>query len=130
MLGAWGCAAGEPCLPPGVCGGRPAVALFPGGGLELRSAAGLSAPSRAVAPAPVDATVPAIRSFVAADPDNGDSAVFNPNPSLSLTLAQTLRLSLSLTLTLTLPLPLTRRLGGLRRRHVHHLLRRGHRPRG
>ena len=81
MLGAWGCAAGEPCLPPGVCGGRPAVALFPGGGLELRSAAGLSAPSRAVAPAPVDATVPAIASFVAADPDNGDSAISNPNPS-------------------------------------------------
>ena len=77
MLGAWGCAAGEPCLPPGVCAGRPALALFPEepGDLELRSASGLSAPSRAVAPAPVHATVPAIASFVAADPDNGDSAV-------------------------------------------------------
>ena len=41
----------------------------------LRSASGLSEPSRSVAPAPIHATVPAIESFLAADPDDGDSAV-------------------------------------------------------
>jgi len=137
MLGAWGCAAGEPCLPPGVCAGRPAVALFPAGGLELRSAVGLSAPSRAVAPAPVDATVPAIASFVAADPDNGDSAVsvgdtftisFDAGTDRAGGLLSSLALSRTLTPTLTSnpePKPEPRTLSragsgrpALRRRHA------------
>ena len=75
IVGAWGCAAGEACSPPGVCSGVPAAISLAGGTTGVRSAAGLSAPTTATAPDPYPGTIPNLLTARASDPDNGDSVL-------------------------------------------------------
>jgi hypothetical protein len=75
QLGAWNCMPGQVCVAPGVCSGDVARVQLRGLGLAaVRTSSGSSAPSLSQTPAEsIAASIPSITSFVAADPNDGDS---------------------------------------------------------
>ena len=75
QLGAWNCMPGQVCVAPGVCSGDVARVQLRGLGLAaVRTSSGSSAPSLSQTPTEsIAASIPSITSFVAADPNDGDS---------------------------------------------------------